>query len=275
MTGSTWITYQGTREEYSPYKFLYKISCSQNDGSTRTGSITFTNNDGCTFTATVSQEGVSSYIATLTLNNGSTVDIEGSGSLVQSMIEPYRSTVVNADIKSTCSSLASDSFASCSSLTSVTIPSSVYLIGDNSFEGCINLTSITIPNGVGIITSLVFGRCSRLTSVTISNTVTSIGLGAFSNCRGLTSITFPSSITEIGMSVLAGCSGIGKITCNATTPLGLVLLHLMTLTDIYLFQVRVLKPINQQAVGLHMLQGLELFNNFNNRMQSEMAAFFL
>ena len=36
----------------------------------------------------------------------------------------------------------------CSSLTSITIPSSVTSIGDYAIEYCSSLTSITIPNSV-------------------------------------------------------------------------------------------------------------------------------
>ena len=44
-------------------------------------------------------------------------------------------------------------FEGCSSLTSVTIPSSVTSIGPSAFSGCTGLTAVTIPNGV-IFTTL-------------------------------------------------------------------------------------------------------------------------
>ena len=42
-------------------------------------------------------------------------------------------------------------FYGCSSLTSVTIPSSMVGIGNNAFGACIGLTSMTIPEGVTYI----------------------------------------------------------------------------------------------------------------------------
>lgn len=39
-------------------------------------------------------------------------------------------------------------FYTCSSLTSITIPSSVTSLGENCFHGCSSLTSITIPSSV-------------------------------------------------------------------------------------------------------------------------------
>ena len=73
-------------------------------------------------------------------------------------------------------------FASCSALTSVTIPNSVTTIGWSTFASCSALTSITIPNSVTTIGSRAFKDCSALTSVTIPNSVTTIGLAAFCFC---------------------------------------------------------------------------------------------
>ena len=71
-----------------------------------------------------------------------------------------------------------DAFASCDSLTSITIPDSVIYIGDYAFYDC-SLTSITIPNSVTSIGSGAFYSCSDLTSISIPNSVTSIGDSAF------------------------------------------------------------------------------------------------
>ena len=85
-------------------------------------------------------------------------------------------------------SIGNYAFADCSSLTSITIPSSVTSIGFEAFLGCSGLTSITIPNSVTSIRHFAFWGCSGLTSVTIPNSVTSIGDGAFYNCSSLTSV---------------------------------------------------------------------------------------
>ena len=58
----------------------------------------------------------------------------------------------------------------------------------NIFASCSGLTSITIPNSVTSIGEHAFVYCSGLTSVTIGNSVTSIGDRAFDGCSGLTSI---------------------------------------------------------------------------------------
>ena len=73
-------------------------------------------------------------------------------------------------------------FASCTSLTSITIPSSITEFKSGAFYGCLGLTSITIPNSVTSIGNYAFQGCSCLASITIPNSLTSIGDYAFSGC---------------------------------------------------------------------------------------------
>ncbi len=106
----------------------------------------------------------------------------------------------------------SSNFASCASLTSVTIPNSVTSIGDYAFSSCTGLTSITIPNSVTSIGKSAFSSCTGLTSVTIPNSVTSIGESAFSGCSGLTSVTIGNSVTSIGDYAFESCTGLTSVT---------------------------------------------------------------
>ena len=106
-------------------------------------------------------------------------------------------------------------FASCSSLTSVTIPNSVTSIGNEAFRYCEGLISVTIGNSVTSIGLAAFYGCSSLTSVTIPNSVTSIGDFAFRDCSSLTSVTIGNSVTSIGDYVFDGCSGLKSIVWNA------------------------------------------------------------
>ena len=114
-------------------------------------------------------------------------------------------------------------FYNCSSLTSVTIPSSVISIGYGAFADCTALTSVSIPSSVMYIGSEVFDgtalyndasnwvdnvlyvdNCLISTTQDLGGTYNIaegtrvIAESAFLGCTYLTSITIPSSVVNIG-----------------------------------------------------------------------------
>jgi BspA type Leucine rich repeat region (6 copies) len=97
----------------------------------------------------------------------------------------------------------------------VTIPSTINSypvgsIGDYAFASCISLTSVTIPNSVTSIGMGAFANCPNLASVSIPNSVTSIGSDAFSNCPSLASVSIPNSVTSIGSDAFSN-SALGSV----------------------------------------------------------------
>ena len=113
-------------------------------------------------------------------------------------------------------SIGDYAFGSCTSLTSITIPSSVTSIGVSAFYGCSSLTSITIPDSVTSIGDSAFLNCTSLTSITIGEGVTSIGSFAFSDCSSLTRVTIGEGVTSIGEDAFWNCTSLTEINFNAT-----------------------------------------------------------
>ena len=103
------------------------------------------------------------------------------------------------------------SFANCTSLTSINIPEGVTSINDTTFYGCTSLTSINIPESVVEIRYGAFANCTSLTSVYIPKNVNSIGEGAFANCTSLTSINIPEGVTGISSWVFSDCTSLTSI----------------------------------------------------------------
>ena len=116
-------------------------------------------------------------------------------------------------------SIGTNAFQNCSSLQSITIPSSVTSIEDNAFNGCSSLQSINIPSGVTSIEQYAFSGCSSLQNITIPESVTSIGQHAFRNCSSLQSITIPSSVTSIGSGAFSEWYG-GIMVCSSSANIG-------------------------------------------------------
>ena len=63
------------------------------------------------------------------------------------------------DVTYSVTSLGSDCFYGCSSLTSINIPSSVTSLGDYCFGNCSSLTSIDIPSSVTSLGDYCFYHC--------------------------------------------------------------------------------------------------------------------
>ncbi len=109
-------------------------------------------------------------------------------------------------------SIGSDAFYGCTSLSEVTIPNSVTSIGSYAFFECTSLSEVTIPNSVTSIGSYAFWGCTSLSKVTIPNSVTSIGSSAFFYCTSLSEVTIPNSVTSIGDFAFGYCTSLSEVT---------------------------------------------------------------
>ena len=122
------------------------------------------------------------------------------------------STLSSITIPSSITSLGFECFKGCKKLTSITLPPSVTELGEGCFKDCIGMTSITIPSSLTKLSLECFSGCSSLKSITIPSSVTELGLECFSGCSSLKSITIPSSVTELGDDCFKNCSNLTSIT---------------------------------------------------------------
>ena len=144
--------------------------------------------------------------------------------------------------------ISANAFASCASLTEITLPASLTKLGEDALH-CVNLRAIQVADGnesfrstdgilfsadgetlikyppkkeetayevpktVKKISPSAFRDCNTLTSILLSEGVSSIGDKAFYRCTALTDIQIPKSVKQIVLlDLFAGCNSLTAIT---------------------------------------------------------------
>ena len=97
------------------------------------------------------------------------------------------------------------SFAGCTSLKSVNIPSTLDKIGFGSFMGCTSLTDINISSNISVINGQVFQNCTSLTEFTVPNSVGTISDFSFAGCTSLEKVVIPKTVKIISAKAFLNC----------------------------------------------------------------------
>ncbi len=113
--------------------------------------------------------------------------------------------------KLTTDTINTYAFYGCTSLATVTLPSSLIEIGGSAFKGCTNLASLALPETLETIGSSAFEGCTSLETITLSSALKKIGSSAFKNCTAITSLTLPESLETIDSSAFEGCANLASI----------------------------------------------------------------
>ena len=97
-------------------------------------------------------------------------------------------------------------FSHCKSLKRVSLPNTVSYMGNGVFEDCSELKEFTMPKGVGGVPARCFAFCDDLERVSISDQPGQIGEMAFYGCNSLRELRIPKNVYCIGNSAVLSAS---------------------------------------------------------------------
>ena len=123
--------------------------------------------------------------------------------------------VLKCYLSNTITSLSSNAFGSCYSLTSIYLPNRTTNMYNYIFSNCYSLKSIILPSSITSTGSSLFSSCYSLTSIALPRNITSISERLFYLCPTFSSITLPSSITSIDSNAFSGCYNLQQVVINA------------------------------------------------------------
>ena len=81
----------------------------------------------------------------------------------------------------------------------------------NAFNGCTSLESISLPSSLKSVKDLAFRDCKALKELKLNDGLKSISGAAFQNCTGITELTIPDSVTSMGEHMLKGCTALKEL----------------------------------------------------------------
>lgn len=152
---------------------------------------------------------------------------ENCNAIIETASNTLISGCKNTTIPSSVTTIYSQAFAGCSSLTSITIPINVINLGTNLFQGCTSLSNIIVEEGNpvydsrencnAIIETASNTLISGCKNTIIPSSVTGLGDASFYG-QNITSIIIPNSVTDIGTFAFGYCRSLTKVDIKATNP---------------------------------------------------------
>ena len=152
--------------------------------------------ESVTIPVTVSNNGVTYKVSSLTTNNGK--------------LFQHQENLKTINIEAKVTTLANSMFYGCSGLTEVTLPDTLEIIPIGAFQGCTNLTSITLPQNVREVGASAFEK-SGLQTIVIPSGVTEIQKSTFANCSNLQTISGLENVNSIGQKAFYQCTSLSTI----------------------------------------------------------------
>ena len=101
-------------------------------------------------------------------------------------------------------------FSRCEKLEKIILPEKLWFIGYNAFSYTA-LKEIDTPDNVEYIWTYAFNNCELLEKVILPSALIKIDHGGFEGCKMLYNITIPEKVSEIGNSAFEGCTSLQSI----------------------------------------------------------------
>lgn len=114
-------------------------------------------------------------------------------------------------IPDTVKTIGTYAFASCQSLTSVTVGKNVETVEAYAFQYCDKLTTLAFPNTLKTTSSYSFRGCTALETVTLGNSLETVGSYAFESCSKLDGVVLPDTCLTINSYAFHNCYALSSI----------------------------------------------------------------
>jgi hypothetical protein len=151
--------------------------------------------------------------------------------------------------------LEAETFGSCTSLKSISIPAPIEFIGGYCFlvfrvgrTRPSRLEKVTIESGSKLreLADFAFAHCERLRSICLPDSLELIGIAAFADCREVRSISIPRLVQVLRDESFSGCDSLQAVSFAAGS-------QLRRIGDRVFMHCRLLKsvtvPSNVEAIG--------------------------
>lgn len=110
-------------------------------------------------------------------------------------------------------------FYNCSALKSVEMwARGITTLESQTFAHCSSLTSVTLPDDLTKIGSSAFWECTSLRTLGLPQSLAEIDKNAFVDCHSLETLRLPASVQSVGDYAFQRCYKLTHIACDATTP---------------------------------------------------------
>ena len=115
-------------------------------------------------------------------------------------------------------SVASNAFACCEGLTSVSLPSTLRSINTCAFIGCTNLKQVTMPTTRLTVSSCAFTGCTSLQKITLPRLTERLDSLTFYCCASLRTLVLPHRLSTVCQGALEHLPLLTNLYCFASEP---------------------------------------------------------